>query len=396
MLPRVDREGSVKEGIAGGGCPGDAGPPQGRRQWPFGGAPAGARRSRRSSPWRRCRYRIEYVLALASVWAIRALPERWALALGEGIAATLYLVMGRRRHVGSANLALAFPDWPEERRRATLLASFRNLGRSMVEFVRLAGGSRDALRARVRYEAGSLEILESHPGAIYFTAHFGNWELLPLAHSVFGHPMKLVVRTLDNPWLNRIVLALRTGAGNAVIERGKEEGGVHDLMEHLASGGNVGLMVDQYAHRRASVAVPFFGKKALCHRGPALMAQRTDAALIPCFIRRDPEKRGHFIIYVKPPLAVGKDAQGRNRLLRVTEMMQQAIEEEVRARPEEWLWMHRRWKRSEDAPQLYPLHGRRARRAKRKALLAPPLAEAEAGEAAQPSARGRDYFRPGA
>lgn len=303
---------------------------------------------------KRLRYRAEYLLFFPICLLVRVIPERAAVDLGAEVGRLAYYLMPRRRSIGRKNLAVAFPDRTAKERRRILIESFRHLGRTAVEFVNLLFLSHEEIRRRVSYAPGSLEQIPRDQGFIFFTGHIGNWELLALAHSVHGSAMHLVVRRIDNPLYNDAVQSLRERGGNIVIERRSNDAGIYELTEHLGKGGVVGLLVDQYTSRKRAVEVPFFGKLALSHKGPALVALRTGAPMVPAFLCRDKERPGHFQIHLHPPVAVDRSGGGASeRVHRLTAKLQKAIEEQVRRCPEEWLWIHRRWKKSSEGEELY-------------------------------------------
>jgi KDO2-lipid IV(A) lauroyltransferase len=304
---------------------------------------------------------------------VRLLPEGAAAILAGQIGGLLYHLLPARRAVGLKNLAIAFPDEPERRRRRILRQSFRNLARTAVEFVRFAGWSAAAVRERVTYDPEFRKLLARHPAAVLATAHLGNWELLALAYSHHGLPVMLVARRLANSLLNASMQRLRERGGNIVLESGGGEAGLSALLAHLRVGGTAGLVVDHYPGRRNGVQVDFFGHKAWCHRGPALLAVRAGVPVIPSFLRRDPRGRGRFIIYGGPPIFPGGRGSARERVAGLTQELQRVVENEIRARPEEWLWTHRRWKRTDEAGDLY---GDTHRRRRRKLVASSPAAPA--------------------
>ena len=278
---------------------------------------------------------------------VRLVPERVATVLGSQVASLLYFLLRGRREIGKENLATAFPKLPAGARRRILRQSYKNLGCTVVEILRLSGLKNEAVQARVCYAPGSLtnlrRALRRGKGAILFTGHLGNWELLALAHSLYGHPMHIVVRPLNNPLFNRAVRDLRTRGGNRILDR-RGEGTIRELIDHLREGGMVGLLVDHCPRRALGIWAPFFGKLTLCHRGPALLALRTGAALVPGFLKHDDKNQGKLAIHFGPEIEVKRTGQSRDDVRSLTARLQEVVEAEIRSRPAEWLWMHRRWK----------------------------------------------------
>jgi Kdo2-lipid IVA lauroyltransferase/acyltransferase len=298
---------------------------------------------------------------------LRRCTEALALAIGDLIAAVSFRSFGKRRRVGLTNLLIAFPEKSDAEREAILLASCRNLARVAIETIRLPALKDEEILARVRYEPGALETIRRArsrgKGTIFITAHIGNWELMAAAHALRGDPMLLLARPLENPHFEVRIRNLRSRGGNAVVSTDEGPDTVRRILAHLEENGAVGILADQSPQRKRGVPVPFFGKLAWSHRGPASMALRSGAAVIPVFIHPDAEGRGYSIRAGEElPLLRTGDRDEDVRLL--TAAMQAAIEDEVRRAPEHWFWIHRRWKRSPDRICDYPAVHRRRRRAR--------------------------------
>ncbi|MBI4586506.1 MAG: lysophospholipid acyltransferase family protein [Planctomycetes bacterium] len=312
---------------------------------------------RLSAALKSLRHRLEYLGALAFLGMARALPERMALWMGAGAGQILYYLMPNRRRVGLKNIALAFPEPKKGARRRILRRSVKNHGRMVVELARFLVLPDGEIIQRVGYTPGSMENYEKAAargnGVMYITGHICNWELLALAHSLHGHPMRLVARRLDNPLLEALLSTFRTRGGNQVSERGKGGRRVRDLIGHLRAGGTAGILVDQYARGGNGIFVPFFGKLASSHRGPAMLALRTGAALLPAFLRRHPETPGHYLIHFCPEVALDPSGDSEKDILLLTTRLQKVLEQEIRSRPEDWFWLHCRWKNSPELPGFY-------------------------------------------
>ena len=137
------------------------------------------------------------------------------------------------------------------------------------------------------------------------------------------------------------------------MQTGTTESVGHSVTDEVKRGRVVGILVDQYPTRRKGIQAPFFGKLAWCHRGPAILALRAGAPCLPGFLRRDPNRRGHYHLHFQPTIVVDSSLPPRERLRVLTEQLQKAIEEEVRQCPDDWLWIHRRWKRTPEGDALY-------------------------------------------
>lgn len=264
-------------------------------------------------------------------------PSRW---LGRRAGDVLFAVLGRRRRVALANLALAFPELPPAARRGLARRSFQHLGLMLVELCRMLDRPLEETLRRVTVDGRPhLErVMADHGRALALTGHLGNWELLALSHRLTEYPLTIVVRPLDIPWLARLVDQLRGRTGVQLVPK---RGAVRPVLDALRRGGVVALLLDQNAARAESVFVPFFGRPASTSRSLALLAARTSTPVLPVFIRREPGGRHRIQIHPPLPLPANRGEAGTVELtMRCTE----AIERAVRATPDQWLWLHDRWR----------------------------------------------------
>lgn len=180
--------------------------------------------------------------------------------------------------------------------------------------------------------------METHGRALVLTAHLGNWELLTVAHRLTGYPLAIVVRPLDSPWLERLADRLRRKSGVELIAK---RGALRPVLKALGDGRMVGILLDQNASRRESVFVPFFGHPASTSKSLALLAVRSGAPVVPIFIRR--ERRGHRVT-ICPMLPAPTATDSEQAVAELTARCTATIEAAVRATPEQWLWIHDRWR----------------------------------------------------
>jgi len=282
------------------------------------------------------------------------LPLGAALRVGELAALVAYLLDRRHRRVGMRNLEIAFPEKPIRERRRILRASFLNLGRMAVELAHLPRLSAERLRDMVRFadeewwrEATSWE---RSTGVLVLSGHFGNWELLVFAHGMRGHPVHMVHRTIANPLLDRWLNALRARAGTRTI---RKRHAARAVLAALHERGLLVLPFDQNSTRGLGVFVDFFGVPASTNAGLARIALRTDAPIVPAFIVREGRSARHRV-HVLPIMQVERTGDPRADVVRNTQRFSAVFEDMVRRHPEQWLWMHKRWKtRPPGAPRLY-------------------------------------------
>jgi len=263
---------------------------------------------------------------------------RW---IGRRLGDVAYICTAGRRRTALANLAQAFPQLSPAARRRICRRSYRHLGLMVVELATMLARPLEATLARVRIDG--LEhlraVMDTHGRALLLTAHLGNWELLPAANHVTGYPLSVVMRPLDAPWLDGLATRLRQKTGVDLIDK---RAALRPVLRALAGRGMVGILLDQNASRREGVFVPFFGRLASTSKSLAVLAIRTGTPIVPTFIRR--EDAGTHRIVVKPALPLPDAGDLEAAVVALTTRCTEAIEAAVRETPEQWLWMHNRWR----------------------------------------------------
>jgi len=277
----------------------------------------------------------EYAAALGVVKSLEWTPRPVAEWLARGYAHLLDRAIPRLRRVARRNLAMALPD--EAARHAAIVDGvFRSIARLLVSFARFPSMGRDNVADWIRCEG--LEHYQAATragrGVLFATAHLGNWELSAFAHALLEAPMNVVVRPLDNPLIDRLVERRRTLAGNRLIDK---RDFARAIMKALAANQAVGILIDQNAATDAGVFVNFFGLPACAGTGFARIAAHSGAAAIPGFALWS-ENEGRYVLRFYPPVTMSGDAA------RDTQALQAKLEEVIRAHPDQWLWIHRRWK----------------------------------------------------
>jgi len=296
----------------------------------------------------------EYAAARAILSGLGALPRPWAVAAGRGLARAAYALAGGLRRTGMRNLELAFPEMAEDERRRLLRASFASLGRQLGEVSQFPRATPERLRRVVEYDAEDVKLLdlarERGRGVIFLTSHLGAWEILCFAHSVFYQPLSFLVRPLDNPRVEGLVQGLRTRFGNEPIDK---KAAARRAMRLLRDGGTLGVLADLNTQEREGVFVPFFGHLACTTAGVATLALRTDATVIPVCAPWD-ERRRKFVFRGGPVIELVRTGDDRRDVEVNTANFTAAIERHVRMFPDQWLWIHKRWKtRPAGEPDLY-------------------------------------------
>ena len=281
---------------------------------------------------------------LAAVQLVAAcvalLPMRVVRRVGAGLGRLAYVLDRARRRTALENLAAAFPSRPERERRALARAMFAHFGSLLLELLKFASYTLAQIQAAVDIEGQerALQAYAQQRGVLFFTGHFGYWEIHAIAEPLHNHPISVLARPLDNVRLNAMLERIRTRTGNTVIYR---QGAVRKVLRELAANHGVAILIDQHLHTPDAVYVDFFRRPAATTSALAALALRTGAPVIPVFAL--PLPRGRYrLVYehpVDPPMADTPDAV-RDFTQRCTDV----LEMYVRRHPELWLWMHRRWR----------------------------------------------------
>ena len=288
------------------------------------------------------RQRLEYAAAWPFIKILGGLPRPLARAAGIGLAWAVYLLHVRLRQVGLRNLAMAFPEKTEAERARILRGEFASLGRQLAEVCHFPKFTLENVEQVVVYDG--LENYErAHArgkGVLFLTAHFGGWELSAFAHSMHGHWMHVVMRPLDNEYLDRLIRDYRTMHGNKAVDK---DDFVRRLLSAMKAGEVVGMLMDTNMTPPQGIFVDFFGVQACTASGLARIALRTDAAVVPTFTIWDAEL-GKYRLRFDPAVELVRTGDLEADIKANTQKFTSIIEKYVRQYPEQWLWVHRRWK----------------------------------------------------
>ncbi len=283
---------------------------------------------------------------------LRALPRRLARGCAMLLAWAFYELHPRLRRVGMRNLEIAFPRKTGAERRRILRGVFISLGRQLAEFCRFPTYTRENVAHVAVYEGfeNYAAARVRGKGVLFLTAHLGGWEIGSFVHSLQGHALREVVRRLDNPYLDRLVEHYRTLHGNRTFEK---QDFARGLLAAMKAGETVGVLMDTNMTPPQGVFVPFFGVLACTGSGLARVALRTDAAVVPAFTVFDPVI-GKYRVQFDPAVALVRTGDHEADVLANTAAFTGIIEDYVRRYPDQWLWVHRRWKtRPPGEPPLY-------------------------------------------
>jgi KDO2-lipid IV(A) lauroyltransferase len=284
----------------------------------------------------------EFAVVWLTVTGLRILPRGVARTIGGAIGSLAFRVLGRLRRVGIRNLELAFPEMPASQRGAILRSEYRNLGFLLAEFCKMPGYTPESASRFIRYEGleNYLKARDRGKGVLVLTGHLGAWELSSFYHSLMGMPMGMVIRRLDNPLVDAFVNRIRCLHGNRVIHKDDFARG---LIASMRAGETVGILMDTNMTPPQGVFVPFFGVQACTASGMARIAAKTGAAVVPGFLLWE-ESEQKYVLHFGRELQVVHTGDAEQDALANTAVFTGAIEGYIRQYPEQWLWMHRRWK----------------------------------------------------
>ncbi|HEX4783590.1 MAG TPA: lysophospholipid acyltransferase family protein [Candidatus Sulfotelmatobacter sp.] len=298
------------------------------------------------------RRKLEYAAAWPFIKILGLMPRRISRAFAIAIAQVVYVLHFRLRQVGMCNLAMVFPEKSLAERRRILRGVFTSLGRQLAELCQFPRYTPENIDQVVVYDG--LENYErayaQGKGVLFLTAHFGGWELSAFTHSLHGHWLHIVMRPMDNEYLDRLLQNYRTMHGNKTVNK---DDFVRGLLAAMRAGETVGILMDTNMTPPQGIFVDFFGIPACTASGLARIALRTDAAVVPGFTIWDPALQKYRLRF-DPSLELIRTGHLEADIVANTQMFTKVIENYVRNYPDQWLWVHRRWKtRPEGQPPLY-------------------------------------------
>jgi KDO2-lipid IV(A) lauroyltransferase len=285
-------------------------------------------------------------LAYAVVWSllklVGALPRAAARTLAVALTRVLLAFAPKLRKTAEFNLKLAFPEWTDAQRQATLHGMVRSLGWMAAEFARMPRYNRKNIEEIIVLD-GNENFLEGQrrgKGVLLLTAHLGAWELSSFAHALYGYPLHYMARPLDNSRLDALVNRYRGVSGNQPIFKNES---ARTMLKILKDTGTVGILADQNTMPSEGVFVDFFGVPACTTSGIARVALHTDAAVVPGYAVWD-EALQKYRLRFEPPLELIRTGDAERDIQENTQRFAKVTEEIIRNYPEQWVWVHARWK----------------------------------------------------
>lgn len=271
------------------------------------------------------------------------LPRPLAVKIGITLGHAVYKFARGARSAAQRNIELAFSELDEREKQRLLGESFKSAGRLIGEFSQLPKATKESLRELVEFDPAALKHVkkatEEGRGVIIVSCHLGPWELGLVAWSALYSPMNIIARPFNDPRVSSYMEGMRTRFGNRMIS---EKGAIREALPILRHGGTVAIGIDVNMPRDKGVFVSFFGRLACTTPGLALLALASDALVLPGCCVWD-EARGRYFFHIEPPVSLVRTGDNARDVEANTARYTAAIEKMVRAYPEQYLWMHRRW-----------------------------------------------------
>jgi KDO2-lipid IV(A) lauroyltransferase len=269
---------------------------------------------------------------------VRITPDSFLSALSS----LLYNISKKYQKVIHTNLSIAFPSISKEEKKRIAKHSYLNFLHTISGFIKREGKSKEQVIENITFknDQALLRAIEEKKKIIFITAHFGNWELLPIALTTrYQLEMSIVGKSLKSPRMQKILRQSREKFGIELIDK---EGAVRGMMKALSKKRTLGLLVDHHTTTNEGAIINFFGKEATQTMSSAMIARKFDAILFPVFISSEDFK--HYRVEFYPEITPIKTEDTQEDIKRMTQQQADVIEKAIREKPDEWFWLHRRWK----------------------------------------------------
>lgn len=287
---------------------------------------------------------IEYALLLILRMFILLLPFRGVQLFGRWFGSFLFHAVPIRKQLVLSNLRHAFPEQSEREIHSIALRNFQNIVETFFETFWMQRMSQDDVRRIVRIpQAGVIpELLQRGKGLIMLSGHISNWELIALAVGLIGnHPLQIIIKKQHNPFVDRVMNRLRTKFNNTVVDM---DHAPREIIKRLRDHGVVALLADQSGPEEG-LFIEYFGRPTSTHVGPAVFALRTGAPVLMTYAVRN--RDGTFDVSFEEVITSDLNGTDDEKIRTITERHVRLLEKFVRQYPDQWLWMHKRWKHTE-------------------------------------------------
>ncbi len=290
---------------------------------------------------------LQYVALRLFAMVVHMFPPEASYLTARWMGELLWLIDRRHRQVACRQLRLSFPDWSERRVRHVARKSMHNLiylGLEVLFTPRLIKPNTWTRYLRLHNMAENVRLMiRRDSGLIMLSGHYGNWEVVPYMMATLGFPTVSVARQLDNPYVNEYILGVRERTGQSVLYK---KGATANMSEILEGRGILAFMADQDAGRKG-VFVDFFGRPASTYKSIALLAVRHQVPIVVGYGKRLAEGY-RFEIGIARIIHPHEWADKEDELTWITQEYTRALEQLIRESPEQYFWVHRRWKHRPD------------------------------------------------
>ncbi len=271
----------------------------------------------------------------------KAIPLSWRRPLFTFLAGAFYYLSRKHRLIAIHNLQRSFPEKSPMEIANIARSSYFNFALVAAEFADIPDLNKDNLPEWITIEGleNYIEACKEGKGVLLFSAHFGNWEIGNAALAIITQPFVFLYRVLDSPFLERNITSVRSSCGNISLSK---ENAMRPIIRFLKKNSTICMLIDQNVAWYDGVFVNFFGREACTTSGLALLALHTNAPVLPVFTRRLPDSK--YILEIGPKVEIARSGSRTNDVLINTQNFTKIIEEKIRQYPEQWFWVHQRWK----------------------------------------------------
>jgi len=293
---------------------------------------------------KKLKYYIEYIFYRFGIFLFSLFPLKFSLWLGKKLGRLAYLLDASHRRIALGNLMRAFPERDGSEIKKIAKKAFEGLGMNFVEFIRL----QELAQRAVKFEGieNYLNAKNLGKGVFFLSAHFGNWELEAAAHALRFGRVHIIAKDIKNPYVDSHIKAMRNSCCLEIVRPRKS---IYRILRILRAKGEIAMLLDQDTSHREGVFVDFFGQEASTQSALAIIAAKTGVPVVPAFIFRGPDGI-HTLRYLKP-LILDNRGDRKSMIKDHTRLFTSVIESQVRERPDQWFWVHRRWKTRPLTPQ---------------------------------------------
>ena len=298
-------------------------------------------------------YKSELLAVRSLLGAIGALPLETSMRFGKSVGKFVGKRFPKLQKTARRNLEIAFPEMTEAERKKIARGTFESLGRHLGFVSHFRKFQHEDIRNLVEVVGKEEHFDKAYAegkGVLFFTGHFGSWEVFNLLPPAFGYGMNILVRRIDNPLIENFVDSFRTKFGSVTLDKTKS---ARNMFRVLRKGELLGILADLNAQEKEGVFVDFFGVPASTTTSIAKLALATGAAVLPAFAVWE-ESKQKYVVYLEPPIEYNAADNSDENARDLTQKITNVVEKYVRKYPEQWLWIHKRWNtRPKGEPNLY-------------------------------------------